>query len=353
MNKISCNILCNKSRYEKVNGRDFLVLEAMAVKGDTAMNRKLYPLSVVSQMAPDLKGKPAPLSHPKLGAELTTADNFFTKGAHDIGAQVMESTMVGSENMAEVWVDKEVAMRTGRGRRLIERAEKKLPIGVSTGLIPEIVVQRQGIDSLGNEYDEIVEKFKYDHLALLLDETAAGAAAGTEVIYNSEQRALVVNHGGQPSQTNEDNSMKVEFDISDLSKAERVQFGALTVNEIMQAVNREPESVTLDIATEVVTNAGLLVNSKDEGEFITKEDAVILANAKKAEQERIDEMKTHIVANSEMTEEMISGMNEATLLGLYNTIEKSAKPDYSMNGTVVTNAQNKQGDEQEFNAIDY
>lgn len=351
MNKISCNILCNKSRYETVNGRDFLVLEAMAVKGDTAMNRKFYPFAVVAKKSSQLEGKPAPLSHPKFGSEHVTADNFFTKGAHDIGAQVMHSSMSGMNNIAEIWVDVEVAGRTDRGKRLLDRAEKKQPIGVSTGLIPTTVSEVKGIDSLGHEYDEVVEDFEYDHLALLLDEQAAGAAAGTEVIYNSEQKALVVNHGGQPSQ-HEENSMKHEFDIADLSKAERVQFQALTVNEIMEAVNRKPEAVTLDTAKDVVTNAGLLVNSKDEGEFISKEDAKILANAKKAEAERIEEMQDFIVTNSEMTKDMIANMDESALLGLYNTIEKSSKPDYSMNKTVITNAKDG-ADAGEFNAIDY
>lgn len=339
MNKISHNILCNKSRYERVQGRDFLVLEAMAVKGDTAMNGIMYPMSVVSAKAAELKNKPAPLSHPKKAGMHTSANDFFVKGAFDIGAQVIDSKMIGDENIAEVWIDKEVAERTEKGKDLLNRAENKMPIGVSTGLIPRKVRNEEGTDKLGQRYNKVVEQFDYDHLALLLDEKAAGAAAGTQIIYNESQEALIVNHedGGQPESQQEENSMKVEFDISDLSKAERVQFGALTVNEIMEAVNREFEPVSLDDAKEVVTNAGLLVNSSEDGEFITKEDAQFLANAKKLEVERVNEIRENIVANSEMTNELVKDMNEDQLMGIYNSLD-TRKKDYSMNDTVVTNS---------------
>lgn len=341
MNKISHNILCNKSRYERAHGRDFLVLEAMAVKGDTAMNGILYPMSVVSAKAAELKNKPAPLSHPKKAGMHTSASDFFVKGAFDIGAQVIDSKMKGDENIAEIWIDKEVAERTDRGKDLLNRAENKMPIGVSTGLIPRKVRNESGTDKLGQKYNKVVEAFEYDHLALLLDEQAAGAAAGTQIIYNESQEALIVNHddGGQPeSLQQEENSMIVEFDISDLSKAERVQFGALTVNEIMEAVNREFEPVSLDDAKEVVTNAGLLVNSKEDGQFISNEDAEILANAKKFEVERVNEIRDHIVANSEMTNELIKDMTEEQLMGIYNSLDVRKK-NYSMKDTVVTNSQ--------------
>lgn len=311
----------------------------MAVKGDTAMNGIMYPMSVVSAKAAELKNKPAPLSHPKKAGMHTSANDFFVKGAFDIGAQVIDSKMIGDENIAEVWIDKEVAERTEKGKDLLNRAENKMPIGVSTGLIPRKVRNEEGTDKLGQRYNKVVEQFDYDHLALLLDEKAAGAAAGTQIIYNESQEALIVNHedGGQPESQQEENSMKVEFDISDLSKAERVQFGALTVNEIMEAVNREFEPVSLDDAKEVVTNAGLLVNSSEDGEFITKEDAQFLANAKKLEVERVNEIRENIVANSEMTNELVKDMNEDQLMGIYNSLD-TRKKDYSMNDTVVTNS---------------
>ena len=46
--------MCNKSRYERVHDRDFLVLEAMAVKGDTSMNGYFYPKEVMSQEKPQI-----------------------------------------------------------------------------------------------------------------------------------------------------------------------------------------------------------------------------------------------------------------------------------------------------------
>lgn len=133
--------------------------------------------------------------------------------------------------------------------------------------------------------------------------------------------------------------MKVEFDISDLSKAERVQFGALTVNEIMEAVNREFEPVSLDDAKEVVTNAGLVVNSKEDGVFISNEDNEFLTNAKKLEVERVNEIREHIVANSKMTEDMLTNMSESQLMGIYNSLTPAN--NYEIQDTIVTNGDSK------------
>lgn len=343
----------NAVRTETVDSREYTVLKAMFMKGNSVMNGIFYPLEEVESSFHQLENLPVPLGHPMLNGTHVSAQNAFTKGKHDIGAFVKNVAMQGDEVWGEIWIDNEFASRSDGGKSLLAKIAEKAQIGVSTGLKIAQKIQQQGQDALGNAYNMIGRMFNFDHLAVLLDQRAAGADYGTEIVYNSDtgESLFVVNHGGQPSQ-HEENSMKHEFDIADLSKAERVQFQALTVNEIMEAVNRKPEAVTLDTAKDVVTNAGLLVNSKDEGEFISKEDAKILANAKKAEAERIDEMQDFIVTNSEMTKDMIANMDESALLGLYKTIEKSVEPDYSMNNTVITNAKGG-ADAGEFNAIDY
>lgn len=337
-NKISVNFIVNKSRLENVSGRDFVVLNAMAVHGDSAMNGKLYPKNVVSRKASDLNDKPAPLSHPKRDGSHVRANDFYSKGAFDIGAQVKNSRMVGDKNMAEIWIDKEVAERTPRGKELVSSAEAMKPIGVSTGLIPISVREESGTDSFGKAYDEVVEDFEYDHLALLLNETPAGEHAGTKIIYNSEtgDSFEVINHDGQTSITNEETQMKYELDLGDLSKAERLSITALTVNEILQAVTAKTPEVTLDQAKAVIANSGLQVNSEKDGKFISNEDAAILANHKADAQARKDEMIAHIVANSEYTSELLTNKDEAELLVINGMLTPAN--DFSVQDGVTTNA---------------
>jgi hypothetical protein len=337
-NKISVNLLVNKSRLEIVSGREFVVLDAMAVLGDSSMNRILYPSKVVARHAADLNGKPAPFSHPKREGSHVSANDFYSKGAHDIGAQVMNSRMVGDKNMAEIWIDKEVAERSTQGLSIVQAANAKQPIGVSTGLIPTTIRKESGKDSFGKEYDQVVESFEYDHLALLLNETPAGSHCGTEIIYNSEtgDSFEVINHDGQTSITNEETHMKHELDLSDLSKEQRQSITALTVNELLQAVTATAPEITIEQAKEVVTNSGLVINSADEGVFVTNEDATILANHKADAKERRTEMVTHIVANSDYKESMLTNKDEAELLVINGLLTPSN--DFSVNSTVTTNA---------------
>lgn len=337
--KISLNIVCNQSRTEIVSGREFVVLNAMAVRGDTAMNGKLYPTSVVTNKAASLIGRPAPVSHPERDGMKVSANDFYSRGAFDIGAEVRDSRMVGNENVTEIWVDKEVAERSPKGQRLLEMVANQESIGVSTGLFPKSTRKEAGTDDLGANYNEVVEDFEYDHLAILLNEKAAGAHAGTKIIYNSETGDSfdLVTHDGQPSNPKE-NEMKHEFDISDLSKAQRVQFQALTVNEIMEAVNQEPKEVTLEQAKEVIANSDeLVVNSKADGEFVSNEDAKLLANAKADIEKRTKETIDSIVANSDFTTEMLQGKSEDELKILSGLVGNN-KQDYSMRDTVTTNS---------------
>lgn len=338
--------MCNKSREVVKAGRGFVVLDAVACVGDTAMNGILYPASVVANNSQDLVNKPAPLGHPMIDGQAVNASNFFIKGAYDIGAAVLNSTMSGDKNLAEIWIDKEVAERSDKGKKLLDMIANREPIGVSTGLKPVSMSKKKGVDKNGNEYSQVINSFEYDHLAILIDELPAGHSAGTYIIYNAET-GEVENQGSQSAITNEENQMKHEFDLTDLSKGQRVQFQSLTVNEILEAVNAKKPQVTLEEAKQVVANSGLMINSADEGEFISKEDAQLLANVKAETAERIQEMTDYIVANSDYTAEMLANKDEAELLVINKLLD--VKQDYSAQSTVVTNGANAST----FKAIEY
>lgn len=342
----------NSVRTERVDGRTYTVINAMLIKANSVMNGIFYPADEVKSSYKQLEDLPAPLGHPKLMGQHVSARNNFAKGRHDIGAFIKNVKMTGDEVWGEVWVDNETASSTGHGASLMSKIAEKARIGVSTGLTIANMAIKSGVDSIGNAYNKVGHMFSFDHVAVLTDEQAAGADYGTEFVYNSEtgDSLFVINHkDGQPSQT-EENSMKVEFDISDLSKAERVQFGALTVNEIMAAVNAEFEPVSLDDAKEVVINAGLTVNSKEDGVFISNEDNELLVNFKQSEEARVEEIRDHIVTNSKIEAELLKDLSEKQLMGIYNSITPRSN-DFSIKGTIATNAQDA-GDEGGFQLIE-
>ena len=127
-------MITNASRLENISGRDFVVVDGLAAHGDSSMNRVFYPTSVVTRKASSLEGKPTPLSHPERDGMKVSADDFFSKGAHDIGGKVMRSEMSGAKNLAKIYVDKEFAERSEGGKELVRRLLAGEDVGLSTAL---------------------------------------------------------------------------------------------------------------------------------------------------------------------------------------------------------------------------
>ena len=349
--KISINthISTNASRTEVVNGRDYIVVNAMLIRGDTAMNGVLYTLDQVSASYHQLNELPAPLGHPKIGDENVSANNNFARGVFDVGAFVRNAKMIGKEVHSEIWIDKEVAGRTERGKNLLAKIASKAMLGVSTGLMIAHNIVKNGVDELGQAFSSIGQGFHFDHVAILDGEEAAGALAGTKLIYNSDngaQNALfVVNHdeGGQsPPEPTGENPMEIKIDASDLSKADRVKLQSMTANELVAAIDQQPPEITLDDAKAVIEKQGMKVNSSDDVVLSRADHEALKANADKfveAETKRVNEIKDSIVANSQMKAEDLDGMTEPQLVAMAQAY--SQKPqDYSILAGVTTNASN-------------
>lgn len=324
--QISINSLtANAVREESYNGRPFVVLNAMLIRGDTSMNGIFYPLDEVKKSFNQLEDIDAPLGHPKVQDQFVSAKNNFVKGAHNVGAFVKNVHMKDKEVHGEIYIDKEVANQSEKGRTLLERIANKAKLGVSTGLLIAKTIAQNGVDDLGKAFNRIGQGFSFDHLAILNGETAAGEHAGTEIIFNSEQSLFVINHddGGQPESNQRGNSMKIEIDVSDLAKADRVKLESLTANELLQAVTAEKPQVTVNEAQELLESKGLQVNSA-EAVVMTKDDhAELKANADKfveAETARLDEIRESITANSKMTAEDLAGMTETALTKLADSL---------------------------------
>lgn len=336
------SVITNASRLENISGRDFVVVDGLAAHGDSAMNRILYPSSVISKNAKSLEGKPAPLSHPERDGMKVSADDFFSKGAHDIGGKVMRSEMSGKKNIAKIYVDKEFAERSAGGKELVRRLMAGEEVGLSTGLIPLETHKESGKDEFGVEYDEVIDSFSYDHVAFLLDEVPAGAAAGTKIIYNSEtgESLEVITHsGGKPDNKKEVNAMEHKIDLSDLSKADRAKVMACNAQDVLAAITAKPKDVTIEQAQTVIESKGMKVNAADSVVLTAEQHAELKTNADlylAAEKERVDEIKQAIIANSKMEDADLSNMSEASLTKLASSLVPDN--DFSAQGAVTTNA---------------
>ena len=343
---ITINTLAtNAVREETFSGRVYVVINAMLLRADSAMNGILYGLDEVKASFNQLNDLPAPLGHPKIAGEHVSASNNFAKGDFDIGAFVRNVHMKGKEVHGEIFIDKEVASRTERGKNLLNNIANKVKIGVSTGLNIARLIARNGVDELGQKFDSVGKGFSFDHLALLDSEPAAGDLAGTEFIYNSEQgksSLFVVNHedGGQLKSKREENSMdNIEIDAAGLSKKDKAMLSGYTANELLVFVNAKAPVVTLEAAKTVVIAEGLTVNAADSVVLTKDQHAELTANAEKfttAEKERVEKIKKGIVANSKFEESDLDGMKETQLQKLADSLVP--ENDFSVQDSITTNS---------------
>ena len=342
--KISINtILNNAARLEVHSGRDFVVVKGLAVHGDSSMNGILYKTNVVAKKAKSLEGKPAPLSHPKRDGMHVSADDFFSKGAHDVAGKVMISNMDGDKNIATIYVDKEFAERSTGGKELVRRLLNGEDVGLSTGLVPTKMKKESGVDKFGVSYNEVVEDFDYDHLAFLIDETPAGVAAGTKIIYNSETgdslEVFTHDEGSQSTSKPKVNVMEHKIDLADLSKADRAKVMACNAQDILAALTATRPEVTIDEAQTLLESKGMKVNSADSVVLSKADHEALKVNADlflANEQERVDEIKLSIKTNSKMEDKDLEGMSEMALTRLANSL--TPENDFSINDGLTTNA---------------
>ena len=314
------------------------------------MNGILYKTSVVSRKAKSLEGKPAPLSHPKRDGMHVSADDFFSKGAHDVAGKVMISNMDGDKNIATIYVDKEFAERSTGGKELVRRLLNGEDVGLSTGLVPTKMKKESGMDKFGVSYNEVVEDFDYDHLAFLIDEIPAGVAAGTKIIYNSEtgDSLEVFTHSSDPLDKEKVRKM-FELDTDDLSKPDRVKLESMSAKEIMVKVNAKEKQVTIEDAQTLLESKGMKVNSADSVVLSKADHEALKVNADlflANEQERVDEIKLSIKTNSKMEDKDLEGMTEMALTRLANSL--TPENDFSVNDAITTNSKKQTSSEVDY-----
>lgn len=180
---VRCESTVDKSavRREVIDGVEHVIISSFTMPDDIVMNGGLYPADETAASFHTLERTLAPIEHPHdadgnfLSASDPVAIHNFHGGAFNVNVE-----KVGGRIHIEKHVNVVEAMKTDRGKRLLERIEEletndnPRPIHTSTGvfLVPE-VLDTPVVNAEGLEYTWIAREMTFDHDAILLDSVGA------------------------------------------------------------------------------------------------------------------------------------------------------------------------------------
>lgn len=183
-----------KFKREQIDGRPHLVTTMMPIRGDITMNKKFYPDDQVTNSFMQLNMLPAPHGHPTVNGVSVPAFHPVANNKHNIGGFLRNPRKKGKRVFVDFMLDEEIANNSEEGKETIRRIEAGEKIGVSTGLTISMVINKQGKDDFGKEFNQEVSGYNFDHVAILLNEAAAGEHAGTELVLNEEGEQILVSN---------------------------------------------------------------------------------------------------------------------------------------------------------------
>lgn len=191
--KILLNTVASGAVSERmVDGRRCLVTNCVSVELDAVMNKVFYPADVIREAYAQLDRLPAPASHPMVNGKLVPASDPVAMNAHNIGAYVMNPRLENKQVLNDLVIDIDVAERDERGVEVMRRLNNGERVGVSTGLDASILMVKGQKD--GQPYDAVVNRInRYDHVAVLLDETPAGKNTFTVNAEGEDESVIIGN----------------------------------------------------------------------------------------------------------------------------------------------------------------
>ena len=178
-----------------INGRSHIVTKMRPIRGDIAMNRIYYPNAEVKKSFTQFQNMIAPANHPRVNGHNISAYHPLAINANNIGGFIQNPTMKGKDVIVDFVLDIETANNSEDGKETVRRIEEGEKIGVSTGLTIDQLTVKNGKDEFGKDFSHEGVGFTFDHVAILLNEEAAGDHAGTEMLTNSdmEEDITVIN----------------------------------------------------------------------------------------------------------------------------------------------------------------
>lgn len=158
------------------------VVPSYTLPDDVVMNGGLYPAEEIERSYMTLEDTPAPAGHPyNANGEYISASSpegvlYFQCGIFNKNVQRMECQNYGHRVYVEKHIHVETAMKSERGKRIIDAIDKGQPIHTSTGILLNSV-DEIGTNARGQEYKWRATNMMFDHDAILLDEEGAATPA--------------------------------------------------------------------------------------------------------------------------------------------------------------------------------
>ena len=153
---------------KNIDGKEYIILSSATLPDNVEMNGITYEANEIEATYHTLEGAPAPLGHPQINGEYVSALEIEAFEEYHVGAVNKNVTRSNGRVMLEKWVNVQYAMRSDKGKRLLDaiRNMEKTgePIHTSTGIFMEIE-ERDG--------KRYARNMQFDHDAILLDEQGA------------------------------------------------------------------------------------------------------------------------------------------------------------------------------------
>ena len=197
MSRICVNVLsvinsASNITSETIDGVEHIVVKDVCpVIDDIVLNGGLYPADEIAKGFKSLEGKPMPYGHPKIEGQYVSASNVRAVNEFHIGAFARNVRKDADRVLMDMCINRRYAEATDKGKEVVNRlddmkAGKKVdPIGVSTGLGLNRAAGNG--TSKGKKYNWIATNQDYDHCAILLHETPAGAPQeGVGIFVNAQ-----------------------------------------------------------------------------------------------------------------------------------------------------------------------
>lgn len=184
-------------RRETVEGREHLVVSSYTLPANVVMNGVYYPQSEIDAHYTKLEGTLAPFGHPTKDGKYISANTAEAINRHHVGAWNRNVSKVGNRIHVEKWIDRDFAIMTANGKRLVERLEKieqgdeSDPIHTSVAVWIEQIAANDAQQKAGAKFAARIVSM--DHDAILMDEPgAATPAQGVGMMVNVDQ-AMALN----------------------------------------------------------------------------------------------------------------------------------------------------------------
>ena len=316
---------------------------------DSVMNGVHYDKDENAKGIPSIKGQPVTLSHPKIegvnvsGKEGKGLEDYFSGG-----------TVTNTYNMSGVWyadasIKKSLLAAQDDGERYINALESKSDIGVSTGLMFDLN-DEAGENSKGQKYAKRAINQKYDHLAMLLDETPAGGDA-TVMRFNSENVDVInvnelIENREIPQEQEKTFVSWLLNKIGSFAQDENARYNEtdLNTNDGNSIMNRDEMLALLGLATNSqITDDELktIVKNKlatNASEHQPVDIAEVVANALKPITDELTSVKDQLTANADAEKEALTAQVVALNVGLDETAAKALSTD-ALKSVLTANSQ--------------